>query len=83
MPAIRPGVCPDREFDGKVMFSDWLNKKYRFVVLLVGDRYLLRFFGNSGQRDDSAASGQWVSDLSGTPAGHTATRLGDQTPTPH
>jgi len=72
----RRGVLvADRGFDAKVMFADWLDKKYRFVVRLVGDRYLLRFFGNSEQSDDSAASGQWVSVLAGT--------LAEQTPTPH
>jgi hypothetical protein len=39
----------DRGFDGWVMFEDWLNNRYRFVARLVGNRHLLRFYGNSGQ----------------------------------
>ena len=39
----------DRGFDGWVMFEDWLNNKYRFVARLVGNRHLLRFYGDSGQ----------------------------------
>lgn len=31
------------------MFEDWLNNRYRFVARLVGNRHLLRFYGNSGQ----------------------------------
>ena len=39
----------DRGFDGWVMFEDWLENKYRFVARLVGNRHLLRFYGDSGQ----------------------------------
>jgi len=39
----------DRGFDSGIMFEDWLDNKYHFVVRLVGKRHLLRFSG-----------GQWV-----------------------
>jgi len=39
----------DRGFDGRVMFEDWLDNKYRFVARLVGNRHLLRFYSGSGQ----------------------------------
>jgi len=61
----------DRGLDGFVMFEDWLDNKYRFVARLVGNRHLLRFSGDSEQRQ----AGQWVpirADL-----------LAEQTPTPH
>jgi hypothetical protein len=61
----------DRGFDGWVMFEDWLDNKYRFVVRLVGNRHLLRFSGDSGQR----LAGQWVPIL--------ADLLAEQIPTPH
>jgi len=61
----------DRGFDGWVMFEDWLDNKYRFVARLVGNRHLLRFSGDSEQRQAE----QWVpirADL-----------LAEQIPTPH
>jgi hypothetical protein len=61
----------DRGFDGWVMFEDWLDNKYRFVARLVGNRHLLRFSGDSKQRQAE----QWVpirADL-----------LAEQIPTPH
>ena len=33
-------LLADRGFDGLVMFEDWLENKYNFVVRLVGDRHL-------------------------------------------
>jgi len=32
-------LIADRGFDGFVMFDDWLNNKYKFVVRLVGNRH--------------------------------------------
>ena len=58
----------DRGFDGWVMFEDWLNKKYRFVARLVGNRHLLRFC-------DQGPVGQWVPIQ--------AEQLADQIPTPY
>ena len=42
-------LVADRGFDAGVMFEEWLDNKYRFVVRLVGKRHLLRLCG-----------GQWV-----------------------
>jgi len=39
----------DRGFDGRVMFEDWLDNKYRFVARLVGNRHLMQFYSSSGQ----------------------------------
>ena len=64
-------LVADRGFDGWVMFEDWLNKKYRFVVRLVGKRHLLRFYGSWGQ----SKAGQWVPIR--------AEQLADQIPTPY
>lgn len=46
-------LVADRGFDGRIMFDDWLDNKYRFVVRFRGDRHLLAFCGNS---DDFGAS---------------------------
>ncbi len=40
----------DRGFDGRVMFEDWLDNKYRFVARLVGNRHLMQVYGSSGQQ---------------------------------
>jgi hypothetical protein len=61
----------DRGLDGFVMFEDWLDNKYRFVARLVGKRHLLRFSGDSEQRQ----AGQWVPIR--------AELLAEQTPTGH
>ena len=61
----------DRGLDGFVMFEDWLDNKYRFVARLVGKRHLLRFSGDSEQRQ----AGQWVPIR--------AQQLAEQTPTGH
>jgi hypothetical protein len=61
----------DRGFDAGVMYEDWLDNKYRFVVRLVGKRHLLWFCGGSEQAD----KGQWVSIQSG--------QLAEQIATPH
>ncbi len=61
----------DRGSDGFVMFEDWLDNKYRFVARLVGNRHLLRFSGDSEQRQ----VGHWVPIR--------AELLAEQTPTPH
>jgi hypothetical protein len=52
----RGATVVDRGFDGCVMFEDWLDNKYRFVTRLVGNRHLLRFSGDSEQKQ----AGQWV-----------------------
>jgi hypothetical protein len=59
-----------------VLFEDWLDNKYRFVARLVGNRHLLRFSGDSEQRQ----AGQWVpirADLLAeqTPTGHRFNKL--------
>jgi hypothetical protein len=64
-------LVADRGFDGWVMFEDWLDNKYRFVIRLVGNRHLLRFYGSSKQSE----TGQWVP--------ISAAQLAEQTPTPH
>lgn len=38
--ANRGVLVADRGFDGRVMFNDWLDNHYRFVVRLVGNRHL-------------------------------------------
>ena len=68
----RRGVLlADRGFDGWVMFEHWLNRRYRFVTRLVGERHLLRFCGGSEQSE----VGQWVPIR--------AWQLADQVPTPY
>ena len=42
-------LVADRGFDSGVMFEDWLENRYRFVVRLVGNRHLTRFYCDSGQ----------------------------------
>jgi hypothetical protein len=49
-------LVTDRGFDAGVMFEDWLDNKYRFVVRLVGKRHLLRFIGT----DDKNKGSQWI-----------------------
>jgi hypothetical protein len=56
-------LVADRGFDGRIMFDDWLDNKFRFVVRLRGDRHLLAFCGNSDDFDASETSsdnGRWV-----------------------
>lgn len=64
-------LLADRGFDGWVMFEHWLNKKYRFVARLVGERHLLRFSGGS----EPSEVGQWVPIR--------ARQLAEQVPTPY
>ena len=61
----------DRGLDGRVMFEDWLDNRYRFVARLVGKRHLHRFYGGFGQSE----SGQWIPIR--------ADQLAEQTPTPY
>jgi len=49
-------LVADRGFDSAVMFEDWLDNKYHFVVRLVGNRHLLRFI----EPDDKNNGGQWL-----------------------
>lgn len=49
-------LVADRGFDSGVMFEDWLDNKYSFVVRLVGKRHLLRFI----RTDDKNNGGQWI-----------------------
>jgi hypothetical protein len=69
--AKRGVLVADRGFDAGVMFEDWLDNKYLFVVRLVGKRYLLRFTGGLEQE----GGGQWV--------GVESRQLAEQTATPH
>ncbi|MDH4238660.1 MAG: hypothetical protein OEW48_03770 [Phycisphaerae bacterium] len=64
-------LVADRGFDAGVMFEDWLDRNYRFVVRLVGKRHLLRFFDDLERSGD----GQWIP--------LKARQLAEQTPTPH
>jgi len=64
-------LVADRGFDGGVMFEDWLDNKYRFVVRLVGNRHLLRIYEGSEQCEPV----QWLPIR--------ADQLAEQTPTPH
>ncbi len=64
-------LVADRGFDSGVMFEDWLDNTYRFVVRLVGKRHLLRFI----ETDDKHNGGQWIPIRSGL--------LAEQTPTVH
>jgi len=64
-------LVADRGFDGGVMFEDWLDNKYRFVVRLVGNRHLLRVYEGSEQCEPV----QWLPIR--------ADQLAEQTPTPH
>ncbi len=71
-------IVADRGFDGRIMFEDWLDNKYRFVVRLRGDRNVLCFSGNcndSGLEPVSAGDGRWVR--------AEERQLADRTPTPH
>jgi hypothetical protein len=49
-------LVADRGFDSAVLFEDWLDNKYRFVVRLVGKRHLLRFI----EPADKNSTGQWT-----------------------
>jgi len=48
-------LVTDRGFDGRVMFDDWLDNKYRFVARLVGNRHLTPVYGSSAQSPVCAA----------------------------
>jgi hypothetical protein len=64
----------DRGFDAGVMFEDWLDRRYRFVARLVGNRHLLRFSGDL-ESAEADTDGQWIPIQ--------ARQLADQTPTVH
>lgn len=64
-------LIADRGFDGRVLFDDWLDNAYRFVIRLVGSRHLLRFCSDSEATDN----GQWLPIR--------AWQLAEQVPTPH
>jgi hypothetical protein len=64
-------LIADRGFDSRIMFEEWLDNKYRFVVRLVGKRHLLRFI----EPDDKNSSGQWTPVQAGL--------LAEQIPTLH
>jgi hypothetical protein len=49
-------LVADRGFDGWAMFEDWLDKKYRFITRLVGNRHLMRVYDSSGQQIPIRAS---------------------------
>ena len=54
--AKRGVLVVDRGFDAAVLFEDWLDHEYRFVVRLVGNRHLLGLTAGSEQE----GGGQWV-----------------------
>jgi hypothetical protein len=54
--AKRGVLIADRGFDSGVIFNDWLDNKYRFVVRLVGKRHLLRFIEPTNKNEQ----GQWI-----------------------
>ena len=71
-------LVADRGFDGRIMFDDWLDNKFRFVVRLRGDRHLQAFCGNSDDFDASETSldnSRWVR--------MEERLLADRIPTPH
>ncbi len=39
----------DRGFDGRVMFDDWLDNRFRFVARLIGNRHLTVFYNSLQQ----------------------------------
>ena len=43
-------LLADRGFDGRVMFEHWLDRKYRFITRLVGNRHLMMVYDSSGQQ---------------------------------
>ena len=43
-------LVADRGFDGRVMFEHWLDRKYRFIARLVGNRHLMRVYDSSGRQ---------------------------------
>jgi len=61
----------DRGFDAGVLFDDWLDNAYRFVVRLVGKRHLLRLCGDPEEN----CHVQWIPIQ--------ARQLAEQTRTPH
>jgi hypothetical protein len=62
-------LVADRGFDSGVIFNDWLDNKYRFVVRLVGKCHLLRLSEPLRKID----SGQWIPIRAGLPAGQLPT----------
>lgn len=64
-------LAADRGFDSGVIFNDWLDNKYRFVVRLVGKRHLLRFIEPANKSEQ----GRWIPVQ--------AAQLAEQLSTPH
>jgi len=42
-------LITDRGFDSSILFSHWLDNKYRFVARLIGNRHLLLVYANCRQ----------------------------------
>jgi hypothetical protein len=53
-------LVADRGFDSRVMFDDWLDNDYRFVVRLCGKRHLEAYFGSYGDNATSSDEGRWI-----------------------
>jgi hypothetical protein len=58
-------LVADRGFDSMIMFEDWLNNKYDFVVRLVGNRHLKPFYGGLEQHVPIRAN--YLADQTPTP----------------
>jgi hypothetical protein len=68
----------DRGGDARALLEDWIDRDYRFVVRLRGDRDLLRFYEGLGATVTTVQTpreGQWLA--------VEARQLAEQTPTPH
>ena len=58
-------LVADRGFDGFVMFEDWLNNKYKFVVRLVGTRHFKPI--NDGFEQHASIRADYLADQIPTP----------------
>ena len=58
-------LVADRGFDNMIMFEDWLDNKYRFVVRLVGNRHLTPFY--DGFEQHSPIKAEYLADQIPTP----------------
>ena len=68
----------DRGGDARALLEDWIDREYRFVVRLRGDRHLMRFyecFGGELTTVQTCQNGQWVR--------MEARQLAERTATPH
>jgi hypothetical protein len=58
-------LVADRGFDGFVMFEDWLNNKYKFVVRLVGNRHFKPIY--DGFEQHASIRADYLADQTPTP----------------